>query len=125
MFCCPRALSIFSGVVVCALISGCAHEASSTVATRQACPPLMQPALVADPRTSTTVISADATAQLARPVSCEDIINWSCRGTSDDIIIDRLEHSSNVFHISAAEEIHLRDAGVSDEVIRAMKATAS
>jgi hypothetical protein len=125
MFCCPRARSIFSGVVVCALIGGCAHEAPSSLATRPCCPPSTEPALASSRVAHPTVISADAAVPLARPVTCEDIISWSCRGTSDDLIIDRLQHSSNVFHISAADEIHLRDAGVSNEVIRAMKATAS
>ncbi len=86
------------------------------------------------PHASATVIeasnasltnAASNNSSVARPVSVEDIVNWSIRGTGDDVIIDRIEHCSNSFHLSPSQEIHLRDAGVSDEVIRAMKATAN
>lgn len=56
--------------------------------------------------------------------SKQDVIDWTARGTSDDIIIDRIERSGAVFRLSASEENRLRDEGVSEEVIQAMKATA-
>lgn len=58
-----------------------------------------------------------------RHVTKEDVIAWSSRGDRDEAIIDRIEHSGTVFRLSARDENDLRDAGVSDEVIRAMKAT--
>jgi hypothetical protein len=117
---CPRALLFLSGVCVCAWIGGC--STASPLAESTPVEPVMETAAVS--HTHTTVIAADSI-QLTRPVSSEDVIAWSLRGTSDDIIIDRIEHSPSIFHLSASEEIHLRDAGVSNDVIRAMKATAS
>jgi hypothetical protein len=57
-------------------------------------------------------------------VTTKDVINWTARGTRDEIIIDRVERSSTVFHLTAADENQLRDAGVSESVIRSMKDTA-
>jgi fructose-1,6-bisphosphatase/sedoheptulose 1,7-bisphosphatase-like protein len=57
----------------------------------------------------------------ARPVSKEDVIAWSAKGTREDIIVDRIEQSGSKFHLTAADENQLRDAGVSPEVIRRMK----
>ena len=51
------------------------------------------------------------------------VIQWSRDGVSDEIIIDRVERSGTVFTIRAADENKLRDAGVSESVIRAMKDT--
>jgi surface antigen len=53
-----------------------------------------------------------------------DVIRWTERGVRDDIIIDRIERSATVFHLSAADQNDLRDEGVSEDVIRAMKDTA-
>ncbi len=73
------------------------------------------------------VVSADVSSgddsQKVLPVTREDVILWSVHGISDDVIIDRIERSGSVFSLPTSEEIHLRDAGVSDEVIRAMKGT--
>jgi len=54
----------------------------------------------------------------------QDVITWSQRGTRDEIIIDRIERSNTVYHLTAADENHLRDAGVSERVIQAMRDTA-
>jgi hypothetical protein len=115
---CPRALRFLCGVCVCAWIGGC--STASPVAE----PTPVEPVMETVTPVHTTVIEADSI-QLTRPVSCEDIIAWSIRGTSDDIIIDRIAHSPSIFHLSASDEIHLRDAGVSKDVIRTMKATAN
>jgi len=111
---CPRARLGLLGVGVCAVLSGCADRA-----------PVTEPESAMVSGCHTSVISADVNAPLAGPVTLEEIISWSVRGVRDDVIIDRLQHSGSVFHLSADREIHLRDAGVSEEVIRAMKATAS
>ena len=68
--------------------------------------------------------TAQPATEIMRPVSREEVIGWSIRGISDDVILDRLQHSDTVFHLTASEEIHLRDAGVSEEVVRAMRSTA-
>ena len=57
-------------------------------------------------------------------VTQTDVISWSNRGMRDSEIIDRIDRSGTVFHLSAADENQLRDAHVSEEVIREMKDTA-
>jgi hypothetical protein len=52
------------------------------------------------------------------------VLRWSQRGLRDDAIIDRIERCPNVFHLTAADENFLRDKGVSEQVIRAMRQTA-
>jgi outer membrane lipoprotein SlyB len=59
--------------------------------------------------------------QNARPINQQDVIAMSARGDPDDVIIDRIDRSPSVFHLTAADENKLRDAGVSDEVIGAMR----
>jgi hypothetical protein len=56
-------------------------------------------------------------------VSKGDVITWTQQGTRDDLIIDRIERSGTVFHLTAADESDLRDRGVSESVIRAMRDT--
>lgn len=63
---------------------------------------------------------APATARVTKV----DVMDWSRRGVRDDIIIDRIDRSGTVFYLKAAEENQLREAGVSEDVIRAMKDTA-
>jgi hypothetical protein len=60
----------------------------------------------------------------ASAVTKGDVIEWARRGDRDDLIIDRIERSGTVFHLSSRDENQLRDAGVGEEVIRAMKDTA-
>ena len=57
-------------------------------------------------------------------ITREDVITWIRHGERDDIIIDRIDRSGTVFQLSSKDENSLRDAGVSEEVIRAMKDTA-
>jgi hypothetical protein len=57
-------------------------------------------------------------------VSQQDVIAWTSRGMRDSEIIDRIDRSGTVFHLTAADENHLRDGGVSEDVIREMKDTA-
>jgi hypothetical protein len=57
-------------------------------------------------------------------ISKRDVIEWNSRGVKDEIIIDRIERSGQVFRLTAADENELRDEGVSESVIRAMKDTA-
>lgn len=61
----------------------------------------------------------------ARPeISERDIILWTSRGIRDDVIISKIEESATVFQLSGADTNHLRDKGVSESVIAAMRATA-
>lgn len=57
-------------------------------------------------------------------VTKEDVIRWHDRGDRDEVIMDRVDRSGTVFHLSSRDENQLRDAGVSEEVIRSMKDTA-
>jgi len=59
----------------------------------------------------------------ARRLTQSDVVTWANRGMRDEVIIDRIERSGTVFHLTAADENRLRDAGVSEEVIRAMRDT--
>lgn len=55
------------------------------------------------------------------PVTKADVINWSSRGVSDDVIIDRITRSKTIFPLTAADQNELRDKGVSKPVIQAMR----
>jgi hypothetical protein len=56
-------------------------------------------------------------------ITRRQVIQWTQDGVRDDIIIDRIERSGTVFNLRAADENQLRDAGVSEAVIRAMRDT--
>jgi uncharacterized protein YcfJ len=64
------------------------------------------------------------TATPADGVTRDDVIRWSKDGVKDEVIIDRIERSGTAFRLTAADENALRDANVSDEVVRAMKNTS-
>lgn len=64
------------------------------------------------------------TASISPTVTKSDVIAWSQRGTRDDVIVDRIERSGSVFRLTAADENDLRDRGVSESVIRAMRDTS-
>ncbi len=57
-------------------------------------------------------------------VSKDEVIAWTGRGMRDTEIVDRIDRSGTVFHLTAADENQLRDANVSEDVIREMKDTA-
>ena len=57
-------------------------------------------------------------------VSKRDVMTWTQRGTRDDVIIDRIDRSGTVFHLTRSDEQDLRDAGVSEMVIQEMRSTA-
>ena len=69
--------------------------------------------------------SSESSAPISREltVSKKDVIRWTNEGVKDEIIIDRIDRSGTRFDIRASDENELRDAGVSEEVVRAMKAT--
>lgn len=56
-------------------------------------------------------------------VTVDEVIAWTHRGVRDSEIMDRIDRSGTVFHLYAADEMRMRDAGVSEEVIRAMRDT--
>lgn len=57
-------------------------------------------------------------------ITKSEVITWTDQGVRDDIIVDRIDRSGIVFRLSAADQNDLRDHGVSESVIRAMKDTA-
>ena len=65
-----------------------------------------------------------ATASKVAKVTVSDVVAWTRSNVKDEIIIDRIERSDVIFNITAADENYLRDSGVSEEVVRAMKDTA-
>jgi hypothetical protein len=58
------------------------------------------------------------------PITQDDVVNWSRQGLSEEVIIDRIERGDSAFSLTAADENSLAGRGVSENVIRAMKATA-
>lgn len=56
-------------------------------------------------------------------VTKEDVVDWSRRGVKDEVIVDRIERSGQVFRLSAADENWMRDSHVSEDVIRTMRNT--
>jgi hypothetical protein len=74
---------------------------------------------------ASSVVEASATGvtpAALSPVTVRDVIEWTSQGVSDDVIIWRIEHSNGVFRLTAANEVQLRDASVSDQVIHAIGA---
>jgi uncharacterized protein YcfJ len=60
---------------------------------------------------------------VGKPITRENVITWTQKGVKDDVIIQHVQDSGTVFHLTAADENDLRDANVSEDVIRAMKDT--
>ena len=54
------------------------------------------------------------------PLSIADVKALAKAGISEDVIINQINNSRTVFHLSAADIIDLRDAGVTDKVINYM-----
>ncbi|MFN4241670.1 MAG: glycine zipper domain-containing protein [Tepidisphaerales bacterium] len=69
--------------------------------------------------------AAPAGAQPMQALTTADVIRWTQTGVQEVVIIDRIERSGTRFNLTAADERQLRDAGVSENVIRAMRATAA
>lgn len=57
-------------------------------------------------------------------LSPHEVLDWTQAGARDDVIIDRIERSDTVFRLTAGDEMELRQKGVSEDVICAMKETA-
>ena len=66
------------------------------------------------------------TASAGRPggITKDDVVRWTQRGDRDDLIVDRIEQSGTAERLSSRDENDLRDRGVSEDVIRAMKDAA-
>ncbi len=60
-----------------------------------------------------------------QPLSVADIKALARAGINDDVIISQIRNSHTVYHLSAADIIDLRDAGVSNRVIDFMINTPS
>ena len=54
-------------------------------------------------------------------ITKQDVITWTQQGTQEAIIVDRVQRSGTRMTLTAADETQLRDAGVRDSVIRALK----
>jgi outer membrane lipoprotein SlyB len=60
-----------------------------------------------------------------QPLSVADVKALAKAGISTDVIINQIRNSRTVYHLSTADIIDLRDAGVSDQVINYMINTPS
>src|SRR5665213_1258982 len=59
------------------------------------------------------------------PLSLADVKALAKAGITEDVIINQIKNSRTVFHLSAADIIDLRDAGVSDKIVDYMINTPS
>jgi uncharacterized protein YcfJ len=79
-------------------------------------------AAASDARTSSDYRSQPARSTATTDgVSRDDVIRWSKDGVKDDVIIDRIQRSGTTFSLTPTDETALRDANVSEDVVRAMK----
>jgi len=60
-----------------------------------------------------------------QPLSIADVKALAKAGISEDVIINQIKNSHTVFHLSAADIIDLRDAGVTDKIVNYMISTPS
>ena len=60
-----------------------------------------------------------------QPLSIADVKALAKAGISEDVIINQIKNSRTVYHLSAADIIDLRDAGVTDRVVNYMINTPS
>jgi outer membrane lipoprotein SlyB len=62
---------------------------------------------------------------MGQPLSLADVKSLAKAGINEDVMINQIKNSRTVFHLSAADIIDLRDAGVSDKVVNFMINTAA
>jgi hypothetical protein len=60
-----------------------------------------------------------------RPLGTADVKMLAKSGVSDEVIISQIRNSRTVYHLSAADIVDLKDAGVSEKVIDYMINTPS
>jgi outer membrane lipoprotein SlyB len=60
-----------------------------------------------------------------QPLSVADVKALAKAGISEDVIINQIQNSHTVYHLSTADIIDLRDSGVSDKVVNYMINTPS
>lgn len=60
-----------------------------------------------------------------QPLSLADVKALAKAGISEDVIINQIRNSRTVFHLTSADIIDLRDAGVTDKVVNYMINTPS
>ena len=67
-------------------------------------------------------VRADAQRQI---LGLEDVVKLTRSGTSDQIIINQINTSGTIYHLTGAQIQWLHDNGVRDAVIETMQATAT
>jgi len=55
-----------------------------------------------------------------KPMTMDDVKSLTREGLSDSVIIDQLQATGSIFHLSNSDLIDLKKAGVGEKVIRAM-----
>ena len=70
------------------------------------------------PRTYVRVVQGE-------PLGIADVKNMARAGVGDDVIINQIQGTHTVFHLSAADIVDLHDSGVSDRVVNTMINTQS
>jgi hypothetical protein len=72
----------------------------------------------------TTPVSTKVVETASVTVGPRDVIRWSRDGRTDEQILQMLEDCRAIMPLTAADENHLRDAGVSETVIEALKVSS-
>jgi len=60
-----------------------------------------------------------------QPLSVADVKALAKAGISEDVIINQIQNSRTVYHLSASDIVDLRDAGVTDKIVNYMINTPS
>lgn len=60
-----------------------------------------------------------------RPMTVQDVDTLSSQGVSDSLIISQIRSTRSIFHLSTQDIVGLKQAGVSENVIQAMIASAN
>ena len=61
--------------------------------------------------------TAPQSAAQGQPLGLPDVKMLAKNGVSDDVILSQIRNSHTVYHLSAAEILDLKDAGLSEKVI--------
>jgi hypothetical protein len=71
----------------------------------------------------TTTVVEPVARPASETVTPAKVVDWTRRGEAEWVIVERINGCSAPVELNAAEENKLRDAGVSEKVIDALKAT--
>lgn len=109
---------------------GCQSAGSSDRRAAAVDPPMATPMRIAAvPATAEPIapvaVAPSGSAAPGRVVTQDEVLNWTARGVGSDVILDRLDGATCPARLTTADEVHLHAAGVSNDVIRALRQAAA